>query len=244
MSIGSAVFLLITSPLVCVAEHTVLPIDTQNKGFSFGEGIMKRGEKGRFIAIAKFCSIKGCSGKHYAKGLCRYHYNRSECHKQCLKRYDQEHKEQRKQWRKTHPEYNKQYYKQNKERIAKRMKLYCQNNEERREYYKRWSKTPKGKACKKASYQNWRALTKDLTAEIIQRVYEANIKRCGTLTCYLCFKPIVFGDDSLEHSTPLSRGGTNDFGNLGIAHRNCNSEKGTKTLSEWFNYIAKRLGVK
>jgi len=74
-----------------------------------------------------------------------------------------------------------------------------------------------------------------LTKEIIQRVYEDNIKKYGTLTCCLCFKPIEFGKDSLEHLTPLSRGGSNNYDNLGIAHLVCNIRKQTKTLEEWFN---------
>ena len=39
----------------------------------------------------------------------------------------------------------------------------------------------------------------------------------------------------MEHFTPLSREGTNDYKNLGVAHQSCNSQKNTKTLGEWFN---------
>ena len=62
---------------------------------------------------------------------------------------------------------------------------------------------------------------------------EDNIKKYGTLTCVLCWKPVEFADSSLEHLTPLSRGGSNDYENLGVAHRICNIKKGTKTLEEW-----------
>lgn len=75
-----------------------------------------------------------------------------------------------------------------------------------------------------------------LTYEKIQRVYEDNIKKHGTLTCILCDKSIIFGQDSLEHLIPLSRGGTNDYENLGVAHKICNSGKGKKTLIEWREY--------
>ena len=75
-----------------------------------------------------------------------------------------------------------------------------------------------------------------LTIQTIQRVYEDNIKQFGTLTCCLCLKPIDFGQDSLEHKQPISRGGTNTYDNLGIAHRRCNSIKGKKTFKE-FKYI-------
>lgn len=78
----------------------------------------------------------------------------------------------------------------------------------------------------------------ELTLQIIQRVYEDNIKKYGTLTCYLCKNPIPFGGDSLEHKTPLSRNGLNIYENLEIACKSCNSRKHNKTEEEY------RKGVK
>ena len=157
----------------------------------------------------RVCDIEGCSNRHEAKGLCLYHYK-------------------------------KQYNEDNKEYVAKQTKQYRIDNKERfAEYKKQWEKqyaqTPAGKASKKAHRHNRRALTKELTKAIIQRVYEANIIKYGQLTCVLCFKPIEFGDDSLEHLTPLSRGGSNDFNNLGVSHLSCNQRKFIKTLEEWLN---------
>ncbi len=74
-----------------------------------------------------------------------------------------------------------------------------------------------------------------LTLKTIQNVYEDNIKQHGTLTCYLCLKPIQFSDDALEHKIPLSRNGTNHRKNLAVAHKQCNSIKGTKTFEEYKN---------
>ena len=110
---------------------------------------------------------------------------------------------------------------------------YQDNRKDKLEYAKQYTQTLKGKTVRKASYHNRRLLTKDLTREIVRRVYEANVKKYGVLTCYLCFKPIVNNDDSLDHSTPLTRDGTNDYENLGIAHLVCNLQKGTKTLKEF-----------
>jgi 5-methylcytosine-specific restriction endonuclease McrA len=59
----------------------------------------------------------------------------------------------------------------------------------------------------------------------------------GTLTCYLCIKPIEFGDDCLEHKTPLSRGGNNERKNLDIAHISCNSRKRHRTVEEYNEYM-------
>lgn len=77
-----------------------------------------------------------------------------------------------------------------------------------------------------------------LTREILQRVYEDNIKQYGTLTCYLCLKQIKFGKDSLEHKIPISRGGTNFYSNLDIAHIKCNISKANKTVKEYEKYIS------
>ena len=80
----------------------------------------------------------------------------------------------------------------------------------------------------------------ELSIRTIQLVYEDNIKKYGTLTCYLCLKPIPFGKDHLEHKTPLSRGGTNEYNNLGIACQRCNCKKHTKTEKEFYNFINKK----
>lgn len=75
--------------------------------------------------------------------------------------------------------------------------------------------------------------TKDLTRDKIQMVYEDNIKKYGTLTCYLCLEPIKFGKDELEHKNPLSRGGTNEYDNLGVSCQICNLRKHKRTEEEY-----------
>jgi len=85
----------------------------------------------------------------------------------------------------------------------------------------------------KAYYHNKRLLRKDLKGSTIQLVYEDNIKKYGTLTCYLCLNPIIFGKDQLEHKIPVSRGGSNDYDNLGVSCKRCNNKKGAKTVDEY-----------
>ncbi len=90
-----------------------------------------------------------------------------------------------------------------------------------------------------------------LTIKTIQLVYEDNIKKYGTLTCYLCKKPIdmqlkffnKITSEHLEHKTPLSRGGSNDYENLGIACSRCNIRKHDKTVAEYKKYLNNK-GVK
>lgn len=72
-----------------------------------------------------------------------------------------------------------------------------------------------------------------LTLRMIQQVYEDNIKKYGTLTCIYCQEPIQFGSDSLEHKTPVCRGGTNKYENLAIACICCNKRKNRKTVEEY-----------
>jgi 5-methylcytosine-specific restriction endonuclease McrA len=81
--------------------------------------------------------------------------------------------------------------------------------------------------------QNQRKKAGRLTIKIIQRVYEDNIKKYGTLTCYLCEKPIKFGKDGLEHKIPISRGGKHRYDNLEIACLRCNSIKSNRTIEEF-----------
>ena len=109
------------------------------------------------------------------------------------------------------------YYKKNKAKLLMRTRKW---REENREHYK-------------ALRHKRRIAESDLTTRTVQLVYEDNIKTYGTLTCYLCRKPIVFGKDSLEHKTPLSRGGTNKYCNLAIACRSCNCRKHAKTEEEY-----------
>lgn len=93
----------------------------------------------------------------------------------------------------------------------------------------------------KAWRQAWKALrgckngTIIQNIQIIQKVYEDNIKKYGTLTCYLCEKSIPFGKDSIEHKIPICRGGTNDYENLAIAHLVCNRRKHNLTEEEFRN---------
>ena len=92
------------------------------------------------------------------------------------------------------------------------------------------------KEHRKIQHQKRKALIKGggkLTIKTIQLVYEDNIKKYGTLTCYLCEKAIPFGKDHLEHKTPLSRGGTNEYNNLGVACQKCNWSKNNKTVEEY-----------
>ncbi len=77
---------------------------------------------------------------------------------------------------------------------------------------------------------------REIATDVVQLVYEENIKKYGKLMCYLCNEPVKFGNDAVDHKIPVSRGGINDFDNLGITHSRCNSIKNSKTVEEYENY--------
>ena len=145
---------------------------------------------------------------------------------------------------------SKEYRLKNKKKIKERDRLYRLKNRKKmlmysKIYYiknkeelliknKKWAKEHplKMRMYRKLNISKRRALGY-ITLQIIQMVYEDNVKKYGTLTCILCNKPIKFGEDTLEHKMPISRGGTNEYSNLGIAHNICNIRKHNKTLKEW-----------
>jgi 5-methylcytosine-specific restriction endonuclease McrA len=143
--------------------------------------------------------------------------------------YSDNHKEERK-------EYKKHYYLINKKEIIAKTTLYHQTPRGK-EVHKlacmNYVRSPKGRLLKKANTANRRFFIKDSLVAILQQVYEENIAKYGTLTCYLCLKPILFGNDQLEHKIPLSRGGSNERSNLDVACQKCNYKKHNKTETEF-----------
>lgn len=140
--------------------------------------------------------------------------------------------------RKNHPNYTKEYYQKNKIRIFERQKEY---NQTHRAEINKWSREyhQKNRQYKK-TYTALKRGGGSLTIQIVQQIYEDNIKQFNTLTCYLCFKSIQFGSDSIDHKTPLSRGGTNIKENLGVAHLLCNISKGNKTEEEYRIWLTRK----
>lgn len=124
-------------------------------------------------------------------------------------------------------------------------KYQVKNRKRLNEYYRLWRiNNPEDfKLISQAYTNNHRKLSNlfsKLTKKVIQQTYERNINKYKTLTCELCFKPVSFGEDSLEHFIPLNRykefpdKDLNALDNLGVAHRRCNYSKSDKTLTEWF----------
>lgn len=164
---------------------------------------------------------------------------RTEEQKKNRKIYDLENKEKVRAWRKG-------YYWRNREKVLKKKredspKKTIRTKELRhlRGISKKYNSefgVSKTKEYRKMKSANRRALMRKagkLSVKVIQTIYEDNIKRFGTLTCYICLSPIEFGKDHLEHKIPLIRGGTNEYNNLSIACQECNCKKHKKTYEEF-----------
>lgn len=128
----------------------------------------------------------------------------------------------------------KQWSSLNKDKIRTRLLKWREYNKEHLANYQlQKRRTPQGKMRSRVYNHRRRTRLGVLSLEIVQLVYENNIKKYGTLTCYLCELPTPFGKDALEHKIPISRGGTNDYNNLDVACKSCNSRKNTKTDLEY-----------
>lgn len=170
--------------------------------------------------------------KKSRKAYDNYHYKtHKEFHKAYAKMRRKLNPNYKKQWNENHPDYNKQWYlKHPKYNLLQCRKWRIKNKERSQMLKKRYKARKKGGG--------------ELPLERIQRVYEDNIKKFGTLTCYLCFIKIKFKDDSLDHKIPLYRGGDNTYENLGVAHFRCNCRKGIKTEAEYREDLKKWKKIK
>lgn len=50
--------------------------------------------------------------------------------------------------------------------------------------------------------------------------------------CAICGKPVKFKKMTVDHKTPLAKGGTNELSNLQLAHLKCNRAKQDIMLEE------------
>lgn len=139
------------------------------------------------------------------------------CTPECFKAKN---RERMRKYHATHKDADREYYTANKERILESPREYRQANKEHlnakhREYYQ----NNKEHISAQARKYRWEA---------------------GDKTCILCGEPI---DPTLkaphnmsrtiEHLTPIARGGRHDIDNIDFAHYGCNAQKQDRTLEEY-----------
>jgi 5-methylcytosine-specific restriction endonuclease McrA len=74
----------------------------------------------------------------------------------------------------------------------------------------------------------------NLSISQISSLFEVQEGYC--FYCGVCLPPYT-----VEHKTPLSRGGTLDLSNVALSCRSCNIKKKTKTAEEYFEYLTQRM---
>lgn len=75
----------------------------------------------------------------------------------------------------------------------------------------------------------WREdiMSREALKSLRKRLYEAHPY------CAYCDRPIKYGKSSLDHLIPVSRGGTDDPGNIALACLHCNQAKADRSPIEW-----------
>ena len=80
----------------------------------------------------------------------------------------------------------------------------------------------------KGNVQNHVNRAKAAGIATIERVSYAEVIRRGNGLCGICKEAVAAGEESLDHIIPLSKGGEHVYENCQLAHRRCNSSKGTR----------------
>jgi len=103
------------------------------------------------------------------------------------------------------------------------------NPQKHRQSQRRWTLRPNGRMSQQATRSRRRARLAGVPHESIniQEVYEA----CGYI-CGICHEFVPPEQRSLDHIVPLARGGAHIRSNVQLAHRRCNSRKGTRASND------------
>lgn len=145
-----------------------------------------------------------------------------------------------KRCREENPAYYKQYRLEHKEHYREYIKNYMRKwrkkhpRKTKQHMNNCYKKNPipffEGAARRRARKQN---------AEGSHRYAEwlTLLEKCG-YRCHYCQKLLTVRTATRDHLIPLSRGGSDDIGNITPACRYCNGSKGTKTHDEYITVIS------
>lgn len=147
-----------------------------------------------------------------------------------------------------------EWFSNNREHAKAYMQQWREDNRiELRDYYREYRAAHKGPIA--ASIKRWKLRNPERWKEIkrINEFNRNNIKRAvddGTVTddflvalydaeiCYYCNEIVMPSKRTLEHKTPLSRGGLHSASNAVMACLPCNQSKGAKTEDEYRQMLA------
>jgi 5-methylcytosine-specific restriction endonuclease McrA len=71
-----------------------------------------------------------------------------------------------------------------------------------------------------------------MAGAVVERVHRVAITDRDQGVCGICWQCVPAPERSLDHIIPLSRGGAHVPENIQLAHKRCNSLKGTKLMQE------------
>lgn len=174
----------------------------------------------------------------------KWRERRSEYNKERLREWRKRNKEHCAQyarsWREENADHYKeiraQWYERNAQHVREYVANYKATHPERiKEYQRNWMAKNPHKVGEIKARRAQAELEGNATPELVRAKWEASDH-----TCILCGEPIDNTlsprhpmSRTLEHLTPIARGGRHDIDNIAFAHYSCNSQKRDKTLEEY-----------
>lgn len=145
-------------------------------------------------------------------------------------------RERMRKHRATNKDSTREYYAANREHIRERERAYRNANKEAvNERIRRWRANNPEKVGAATARRAKAELEGNATPKLIEAKWEA-----GDKTCILCGEPTDptlkaphNASRTIEHLTPIARGGRHDLDNIDFAHYGCNARKQDRTLEEY-----------
>lgn len=180
------------------------------------------------------CKDEGCDAKHFAKGYCKNHYQREyhqltiEARKATQREYRKKHRakarETSRRWREENAdamrEGNRKWYRENRDKVLEYRREYRARNLERiLELNRNRRAREKGVKVRDFTPAQW---------EEVQAEWDHRCAYCGNRKRL-----------TVDHVTPISKGGQHTKSNIVPACQSCNSKKGDRDpLPFWFERSA------
>src|SRR5574337_141079 len=122
------------------------------------------------------------------------------------------------------------------------MKSLEEKRKERREYMRKYNKTPKGQAYNRKHVKIWKKKTKaphgqrkQISAGWRDIILDFLIKRDGHV-CGICGESLEGAKMEINHIIPVALGGLDIMENVNLAHKKCNQSQAMKIRQQAYGY--------